>query len=79
MSRLTRFQRLLLNLEQKLPKGRWGYMPREEAYKELKNRTGKDFGYDVEAWKQTENIMLNQKQISHPVFVEKVLKPFGSP
>jgi NitT/TauT family transport system substrate-binding protein len=34
---------------------------------------------DVEAWKQTENIMLNQKQISYPVFVEKVLKSLGSP
>ena len=33
---------------------------------------------DVAAWKQTEKIMLDQKQISSPVFVEKVLKPFGS-
>ena len=29
---------------------------------------------DMEAWKQTEQIMLNQKQIPKPVFVEKVLK-----
>ncbi len=29
---------------------------------------------DVEAWKQTEQIMLNQKQIPKPVFVEKVLR-----
>jgi NitT/TauT family transport system substrate-binding protein len=35
--------------------------------------------FDVEAWKQTEKIMLNQKQISSPVMVEKVLRPFGSP
>jgi NitT/TauT family transport system substrate-binding protein len=33
---------------------------------------------DVAAWKQTEKIMLDQKQISNPVFVEKVLRPFGS-
>jgi len=33
---------------------------------------------DVAAWKQTEKIMLDQKQISSPVFVEKVLRPFGS-
>ncbi len=34
---------------------------------------------DVAAWKQTEKIMLDQEQISAPVFVEKFLKPFGSP
>jgi NitT/TauT family transport system substrate-binding protein len=33
---------------------------------------------DVAAWKQTEKIMLDQKQISSPVFVEKVLRPLGS-
>jgi NitT/TauT family transport system substrate-binding protein len=33
---------------------------------------------DVEAWQQTEKIMLDQKQISKPVFVEKVLKPLGT-
>jgi NitT/TauT family transport system substrate-binding protein len=33
---------------------------------------------DVTAWKQTEKIMLNQNQISAPVIVEKVLRPFGS-
>ncbi|UCH24122.1 MAG: ABC transporter substrate-binding protein [Deltaproteobacteria bacterium] len=31
---------------------------------------------DVAAWKQTEKIMLDQKQISTPVFVEKVLKSY---
>ena len=33
---------------------------------------------DVAAWKQTEKIMLDQKQITRPVFVEKVLRPLGS-
>jgi NitT/TauT family transport system substrate-binding protein len=33
---------------------------------------------DVAAWKQTENIMLDQKVIPGPVFVEKVLRPLGS-
>ena len=33
---------------------------------------------DVVAWKQTEKIMLDQKQITRPVFVEKVLRPLGS-
>ena len=31
---------------------------------------------DVDAWKQTEQIMLNQKQIPKPVHVEKILKSF---
>jgi len=31
---------------------------------------------DVAAWKQTEEIMLRQKQIANPVHVERVLKPF---
>lgn len=29
---------------------------------------------DVEAWKQTETIMLNEKQIKQPVRVEAILK-----
>ena len=33
---------------------------------------------DVAAWKQTEKIMMDQKQISTPVNVEKVLRPWGS-
>ena len=32
---------------------------------------------DVEAWRQTEQIMLEQKLIEAPVGVEKVLKPVG--
>ena len=36
----------------------------------------KKIGYiDIGAWKQTERIMLKQKLISKPVFVEKILKP----
>jgi len=31
---------------------------------------------DVDAWKQTEAIMLKQKQIEKPVHVENILKPF---
>jgi hypothetical protein len=27
-------------------------MPREVAYKRLKNETGQDFGYDVEKWRE---------------------------
>ena len=35
-----------------------------------------EFGkIDVEAWKQTEQIMLDQKLIAVPVHIEKYLKP----
>lgn len=41
----------------------------------IKPKADIDIGsIDMEAWKQTEQIMLNQKQIPKPVFVEKVLK-----
>ncbi len=39
-----------------------------------------DFAFgkiDTDAWKQTEEIMLSQKLIPVPVFVEKLLKPVG--
>ena len=37
-----------------------------------------EFGkIDADAWKQTEEIMLSQKLIPVPVFVEKLLKPVG--
>jgi hypothetical protein len=28
------------------------YVSRDAAYEELKNRTGEDFGYDVEKWRE---------------------------
>ena len=53
MPRLTPVQKLLSNLEQKFPEhfGRL-YMPKEKAYERLKQETGQDFGYDVEAWRK---------------------------
>jgi NitT/TauT family transport system substrate-binding protein len=33
---------------------------------------------DIPAWKQTEQIMLDQKMISGPIHLDKVLKPFDS-
>ncbi len=37
-----------------------------------------EFGkIDADAWKQTEEIMLAQKLIPVPVYVEKLLKPVG--
>lgn len=29
-----------------------GYSTKKEAYEDLKNATGQDFGYDVAAWRQ---------------------------
>jgi len=52
MSRMTRLQGLLLNLEGKIPpQRRREYLPKEEARKQLVALTGQDFGYDVPAWR----------------------------
>jgi hypothetical protein len=53
MSRLTLIKGLLLNLAGKIdPNRRREYLPVEDAYQKLKQLTGKDFGYDVEKWRQ---------------------------
>lgn len=53
MIRLTAKQILLRNLQQRIPQQHKRlYMTREEAYEMLKERTGQDFGYDVDAWKK---------------------------
>jgi hypothetical protein len=46
------FQRLLYNLRQELPETSWFYLPREEAYKQLCEMTGQDFGYDGDGWEK---------------------------
>jgi hypothetical protein len=50
MSRLYPLEGLLLNLKQEIAPGRREYLPREQAYELLKEWTGQDFGYDIEAW-----------------------------
>jgi len=50
MSLLTPSQRLFENLKQAIPIDSMSYMPREEAYSALKERTGQDFGYDFSKW-----------------------------
>jgi hypothetical protein len=52
MSHLTPLEGFLQNLAGKIEKGRREYLPREEAYKELKEITGQDFGYDVRKWRE---------------------------
>jgi hypothetical protein len=50
--RLTMEQILLRCLSEKMNPINLAYRSREEAYEELKQETGQDFGYDVKAWKQ---------------------------
>jgi aminopeptidase C len=52
MSRITLFQGLLMNLGQEIEEDRFEYLTKEEAYRQLKQLTGQDFGYDVKKWKQ---------------------------
>ncbi len=51
MSRITPVEGFLLNLQQKIEKGRREYLPRDAAYEKLKDLTGEDFGYDAEEWR----------------------------
>jgi hypothetical protein len=46
------FQGLLLNLEEKVSRDSMIYLPKEEAYRLLKQWTGQDFGYDVAKWRE---------------------------
>lgn len=46
---------LILDMKEETnPRGR-GYLPKEEAYEQLKYRTGQDFGDDVAAWEKWVN------------------------
>ncbi len=51
MSRITLTEGFLLNLEEKIGKGRREYLNRDAAYEKLKDLTGEDFGYDAEKWR----------------------------
>ena len=52
MSRSGIFQLLLRGLEGTSDPNTLHYLSREEAYQELKQRTGQDFGQDVEKWRE---------------------------
>jgi hypothetical protein len=52
MSLLTPYKRLLLNLRQEVSTQSRSYMSRDEAYDELKQSTGEDFGYDPKLWEE---------------------------
>lgn len=40
----------LANLKGLIPEDERGYSTREEAYENLKEMSGEDFGYDLEMW-----------------------------
>ena len=46
------FEVYLMNLRQLLPPHSIYYWTREEAYQQLKEWSGQDFGYDAEAWEK---------------------------
>ena len=51
MSHIMPLEGALKNLKQEIsPERRREYVPRERALELLKQWTGQDFGYDVEAW-----------------------------
>ena len=50
--RITPFDLYLRNLEEKISLESLYYMPKEEAYLELKKLTGQDFGFKVKTWKK---------------------------
>ncbi|TWT34732.1 hypothetical protein Enr8_21460 [Blastopirellula retiformator] len=52
MSRLTLLQGLLLNFKGEIEPRRREYLPKKEAYEQLKLHTGQDFGEDIDAWQQ---------------------------
>lgn len=52
MSQLTLLQGLLLNYKGEVEPRRREYLPKKEAYEQLKLHTGQDFGEDIEAWQQ---------------------------
>ncbi len=52
MSRLTLLEGLLLNLKGEIEPRRREYLPKKEAYQQLKLHTGQDFGDDVDRWQQ---------------------------
>lgn len=46
------YEGLILNMKQELPKNHPAYLSVDEAYQMLKQDTGQDFGYDIDAWEE---------------------------
>jgi hypothetical protein len=49
--RATPTKMFLMNLEGSLPEDSMYFIPKAEALAHLKDATGQDFGFDVQAWK----------------------------
>ena len=52
MSLSSIYQLLLRGLEGSSDPSTLHYISRDAAYQELKQRTGQDFGYDIEKWRE---------------------------
>lgn len=52
MSKISLLEGLLLNLKGEIDERRREFLPKSEAYRQLKSRTGQDFGYDASAWEE---------------------------
>lgn len=50
--RLIPSEILMDNLLNKYDKDNWLYVPKEEAYEQLKYMTEEDFGYDAKKWRE---------------------------
>lgn len=47
---LNNYEILLKNMSGTMMRGRLEYLPKENAYEQLKRWTGQDFGFDLEGW-----------------------------
>ena len=52
MSMLGVYEILLRGLAEEVHPSTLHFLPRESAYQELKRRTGQDYGYDPEKWRE---------------------------
>ena len=52
MSRYTFLEGLVVNLKGGFSPRSRGYLPKKDAYRQLKLQTGQDFGDDVVAWEK---------------------------
>ncbi|MCW8880131.1 MAG: hypothetical protein OQJ89_09315 [Kangiellaceae bacterium] len=71
--KITPEELFIENMAGRFPESSKNYIPKEEAYEKRKRFTGKDFGYDVDKWRQ----WLEQK-IKGKLFQTVSCTPLGS-
>ena len=72
MTRLTRPELLLANLKGKIQQFDRGYIPKENAYKALREYTGKDFGYNTIFWELYLWKLQVKRKVKKRFFVKKI-------